>query len=110
MRHGHRIEIDSEAEVAYLHLSDNDVATTVEITPEVNVDLDEMDVAVGIEVLDLSQQIPVDQITKGCHIKTGDQEALKALAESIALARHRKLISAPQGRLTRLANDELSCA
>lgn len=46
-----RIDIDQSADAAYIRLSDKAVARTVELTDDVYVDLDDLGVAVGIEIL-----------------------------------------------------------
>lgn len=56
-----RLEIDHTAGAAYVTLSDAEVVSTVEVTDEVCIDLDAFGVAVGIEILNLAAQIPMDR-------------------------------------------------
>ena len=52
------LEVDQLAEAAYVRFSDADVARTVAFNDEINIDLDEFGVVVGIEVLTLGAEIP----------------------------------------------------
>lgn len=45
------VEIDNDAGVAYLQVAQSSVTRTEEFTPEINVDLDEFGMVVGIESL-----------------------------------------------------------
>lgn len=64
-----RIEMDREADAAYIALSDNEIVRTRQLTEEVNVDLDEFDVVVGIEVLGLKANIPFDRLRE-VHVRS----------------------------------------
>ncbi len=54
------VKLDRDAGAAYLRLSTNDVARTVEFSEDIYVDLDAMGVLVRVELLDLMTSIPVD--------------------------------------------------
>lgn len=47
------VEVDHDAEAAYIALSAAPVARTVEVSPEVLVDLDQAGAVVGVELLTL---------------------------------------------------------
>lgn len=72
-------EIDREADAGYIYFSKNAVASTQEVTPTVLVDLDEFGIVVGIEVLQLSAQIPLDRLERDFHIHSNVQFVFKAL-------------------------------
>lgn len=57
-----RVSLDSEADAAYIALSDAPVDETVELSDSVFVDVDTMGVVVGIEVLGLGTNIPFDKL------------------------------------------------
>jgi uncharacterized protein YuzE len=62
------VEIDEAADVAYLRFGDRPVARTDEFTEAIQVDLDEFDVAVGIELLDLAEDLPIAELVALYHI------------------------------------------
>lgn len=92
------LEVDRDAGAAYLTLSDNEVVSTVEVVPEVQVDLDEFGVAVGVEILDLNMVVPVSKIASQCHVKTDKLGALTALRGTVNSLVMRV---SPQGSATR---------
>jgi uncharacterized protein YuzE len=58
------IEIDHEADLTYLQLSPGPVTRTIEFTPEINVDLDEFGMVVGIESLSSADLFDVSLLTR----------------------------------------------
>lgn len=56
------VSLDKKADAAYVTLSDAPIARTVEVTDRVFVDLDEMAVIVGVEILGLDTEIPFDRL------------------------------------------------
>ena len=62
------MRLDREAGAADLRLSTKSVAHTVEFSEDVYVDLDEMGVVVGVELLDLMTPIPMDDLASKHHI------------------------------------------
>lgn len=91
------LEIDLTANAAYLQLTDEEVARTVEVTPEIQVDLDRLGVATGVEILDLNQPVPVETISKQCHIRS---DQLSALAWLRGTVNDKIVLSAAQGYTT----------
>ena len=75
------LEIDASIGAAYIKLSDNAIATTHEMTASVLVDLDAMNVAVGIEILSLRAPIPVTDLVSRFHIRS---EILQQARTSLA--------------------------
>ncbi|GLZ41219.1 DUF2283 domain-containing protein [Actinokineospora sp. NBRC 105648] len=74
------LEIDQEAGAAYLQFLDSAVTRSVEFSDSIVVDLDEHDVAVGIEVLDLNISVPLDELAAKHHIRT---ESLAVLVQAL---------------------------
>lgn len=63
-----KITYDTGANAVYIELSDRDVARTVDVTDSVLVDLDEFDVAVGIELLDPETIPNLAEIMRHYHV------------------------------------------
>lgn len=64
------IEVDTAVHAAYIQLSDEPVARTVDLNGEILIDLDQYDVAVGIEVLDEGTPLPFDRLVSDFHVRT----------------------------------------
>lgn len=78
-----RLEIDFEANAAYLRVSDLPVSETHQVSPGVLVDLDEFGMAVGIEILDLGLKLSITQIEHDCHIASKDAALLNAILPNV---------------------------
>ncbi|MDQ0094622.1 DUF2283 domain-containing protein [Paeniglutamicibacter psychrophenolicus] len=63
------LEVDTDADAAYIRLSSAPVSKTVEATSDVLIDLDEFNVVVGVEVLTLSAAIPFTQLHEDFHVR-----------------------------------------
>mgnify|MGYP001586948508 CR=1 FL=1 len=58
-----KIEIDKEADAAYIYFKEikaGEVSETISLNKNINVDLDKEGKTLGIEILDVSKQIPKD--------------------------------------------------
>lgn len=102
------IEVDSTAQAVYVNLGvgERGVASTVEVLPNVNVDLDEYDVAVGIEVLTLSLRgIPLSELTTKCHFREEDQALVRKLPDIIEQLAGNASASQPDGEGTPVGGD-----
>jgi uncharacterized protein YuzE len=75
------LQVDAEAGAAYLRLSDNPVARTVEFSDDIYVDLNALDVVVGVELLDLGTAVPLDELERRFHVGS---TALELLMNSIS--------------------------
>lgn len=75
--------VDYEAAAAYISLTDEPVARTIELTDEILVDLDGMDVVVGVEVLDLSEPIPFERLADVCHVHSDTIDALRRIRPNV---------------------------
>ena len=103
------LTIDDEAEAAYLRLGPGPVARTVEFNEAIFVDLDALDVVVGVEVLDLGTTVPLDELVARHHINSA---ALALLKASIRPAHPQSVAAAasPTRRTTSLsAGDSAHC-
>jgi len=77
------IEVDNVAEAAYVRMSSEPVVRTVEHDDAINIDLDRFGVVVGIEVLQLSAQMPFGDLVSRYHVDSAVVELLKQLQPSI---------------------------
>lgn len=78
------VEIDHDADAAYIRLSDESVARSVDVGDDVVVDLDEMNVVVGIEMLDLDADIPYSTLVTDYHVHSDVTDLLRRLRPSIS--------------------------
>jgi uncharacterized protein YuzE len=79
-----RVEVDHNADAAYIALLDSPVAETVEVAEHVLVDLDEYRMVVGIEVLKLTARIPFDDLNSRFHVRSELVEMLRKIQPSIS--------------------------
>lgn len=91
-----KLEIDLDAEAAYLRLSDEKIVSTRDVTDAVLVDLDQMNMVVGIEILDLDSAIPFTVLTDKFHVHSEQMIALRQLGRA---PRSFVLNAKPQGTL-----------
>lgn len=78
------IEVDLNADAAYIYLSDKRaIAETAAVSSTVNVDLDQFGVAVGIEVLGLRTEIPWAKLVRDCHVHSSVEATVRLIAPSV---------------------------
>jgi len=77
------ITIDRLDDVAYITMSDKRVVRTVELQPDVLVDLDEMNVVVGVEVLSLDAVMPFQRLIDEFHVHSGVVDLLRLVRPSV---------------------------
>ena len=75
--------VDVESDVAYLKLSENEIVETCEVAPGVLVDLDEMRVVVGVEVLALDLTIPRQELIADFHMLSQDVAAFDSIRPNV---------------------------
>jgi uncharacterized protein YuzE len=80
------VSVDIEANAAYIAMSREPVATTKQVTDEVLVDLDAMNVVVGVEVLRIDAIIPFQRLIDEFHVHSTDVEMLRLLRPSVGAA------------------------
>jgi len=78
------VHIDHEADAAYIQLSKEKVVRTVEVTDSVLIDLDEYNIAVGIEVLELSAELPFTRLHTEYHVHSDVVDILRLIRPSVA--------------------------
>lgn len=78
-----KLSVDRNDSLAYITLSDKIVDTTVDHDGRVIVDLDDMGVAVGVELLDLDAVIPFDALTTNYHVESNVIELLRRIQPTI---------------------------
>lgn len=78
-----KLSVDQTDSLAYITLSDHVVDSTVEHDDCVIVDLDDMGVAVGVELLDLDAVIPFDALTTRYHVKSDVVGLLRLIQPTI---------------------------
>lgn len=78
------VEVDHVAEAAYVRFNDAEVARTVAFNEEINIDLDQFGVVVGIEVLTLGAEIPFSALITEYHVESKKVELLRLLRPSVA--------------------------
>ncbi|MCW2738858.1 DUF2283 domain-containing protein [Nocardioides sp.] len=78
------VEIDHDADAAYIRLSAEPVVRSVAVGEEVVVDLDAMSVVVGIEMLSLDADIPYSVLVKDYHVRSEVTALLRRLRPSIS--------------------------
>lgn len=59
---------DDVVNAGYIYFSHNEVAHTEKLAESVYVDLDKFGVVVGVEVLNLLAEIPLDELSKKYHV------------------------------------------
>ena len=79
-----RLEVDAVADAAYIRLSSSPVARTFEPTSQVLIDLDELNVVVGVEVLSLSAAIPFTQLHEVFHLRSEVVTGLRQIRPTVA--------------------------
>jgi len=78
-----KLAVDRDAEVAYITLSSEPIVRSVEHDDCVIVDLDNMNVAVGVELLDLDAKIPFEELTTSYHVKSDVIDILRLIQPTI---------------------------
>ncbi len=80
------IEIDPAADAAYVALGESQVTRTVEFSPAIAVDLDSLDVVVGIELLTLAAGVTAAEaveLGRQFHVPTVFEVALPMAFEAV---------------------------
>lgn len=78
------VQVDRDADAAYIQLFDGAVVRSVAVGDDVVVDLDEMNVVVGVEMLHLNAEIPYSELVSQYHVHSDVTELLRRLRPSIS--------------------------
>lgn len=78
-----KLNVDPKHDVAYLTLSEEDPVATVEHSDDILVDLDALNMVVGIEFLSMGTGIPLTDLVTRFHIPTEVVAAINMLLPSI---------------------------
>lgn len=79
-----KVEIDLDADAAYIELAPGTVVDTRAVNDQVNVDLDEHGVVLGIETLRVNAEIPFFDLETRFHVRSEVIEALRRIRPSPA--------------------------
>jgi uncharacterized protein YuzE len=80
------LSVDTNVGAAYIKLTDEPIVETVEVNPDVQVDIDSMGAVVGVEILNLATDIPADELVARFHFRESDHAlALSQLRRSAAV-------------------------
>jgi uncharacterized protein YuzE len=77
------LTVDFAADAAYLALPDHEVVETCEVSPGVLVDLDDLRMVVGVEVLALDAFIPRERLITDYHMRSEDVSILDQVRPSV---------------------------
>jgi uncharacterized protein YuzE len=78
------VKVDSALNAAYIRLSENPVARTIEHNDLILVDVDELGVAVGIEVLDEGAALPFSELVSDYHVHSDVVDLLRLIRPDVA--------------------------
>lgn len=78
------ITVDTALNTAYIKLSDEPIARTVEFDELILVDVDQYDVAVGIELLDEGVALPFQELVTDFHVHTRVVELLRLIRPDVS--------------------------
>jgi uncharacterized protein YuzE len=95
--------VDHGADAAYLQLGQEEIIETCEVSPGVLVDLNDMRIVVGVEVLTLDAYIPREKLIRDFHMRAEDLEVLDSIRPSVTTFVQRQSapigVASPQGVL-----------
>lgn len=77
------MKVDLTADAAYIRFTSGVVVRSVEVSDEVLVDLDEFNMAVGVEVLDLGAEIPFRALVTDFHVPQDAVELLRRIRPTV---------------------------
>lgn len=90
MMPGHvTLSVDTSIGAAYIQFADTRVAETIEETPDIQVDVDATGTVVGVEVLNLTADLPVESLTRKYHFASYEAElALSQVKPTLQAVMH----------------------
>ncbi|MEI9906670.1 MAG: DUF2283 domain-containing protein [Actinomycetota bacterium] len=78
------LSIDQSANSAYIRLLNEVVKYSRTIGDDIVIDLNSMNIVIGIEILDLEAEIPFTELTTEFHVHSNTVELLRKLRPSIS--------------------------
>lgn len=81
-----QVTVDLDADAAYILMTNRRVAESRVLGDGTVVDLDDMGIVVGVEVLALDARIPFQRLIEEFHVHTDDVEYLRLLQPTISYA------------------------
>jgi len=78
-----KLTIDTDADAAYVSMSERVVTQSLELGGGIIVDFDDMYVVVGIEILGLDTQIPLQRLIDDFYVHSDDVAILRSIQSSI---------------------------
>lgn len=78
-----KVTVDSTVDAAYIQLSDEAVVRTVKLESAIAVDLDAMNVVVGIEVLNIDTDLPFQRLKDEFHVHSSVVDLLQKLRPTL---------------------------
>ena len=76
------LSVDVNLGAAYIELTDEPIVETVEVTPSVQVDIDKSGTVVGVELLSLTADLPIEVMDRMFNFRAG-AEMLSSIWPSI---------------------------
>ncbi|MGO9382180.1 MAG: DUF2283 domain-containing protein [Mycobacterium sp.] len=80
------LSIDTNVDAAYIELTDEPIVKTIEVTPNVQVDIDATGTVVGVELLSLTAELPIDALDRFVFPPSTDAQGLSRVWPSISYA------------------------
>ena len=81
-----KVMVDHTVDAAYIELSGEAVVRTVKLESAIMVDLDAMNVVVGIEVLNIDAELPLQRLKDEFHVHSNVVDLLQKLRPSLRFA------------------------
>ena len=78
------LTIDQSANSAYIRLLNKPVKSSKVVNDDIIIDLDDMNLVIGIEILDLEAEIPFTELMSEFHVHSSTVELLRRLRPSIS--------------------------
>lgn len=91
-----KVTVDNTVDAAYIELSNETVVRTVKLESAIMVDLDAMNVVVGIEVLNVDAELPLQRLKDEFHVHSNVVDLLERLRPSLRNAL-RRMQQQPEG-------------
>ncbi|MEJ1087003.1 DUF2283 domain-containing protein [Microbacterium sp. Mu-80] len=77
------VTIDNDADAAYISMTNRSIAHSHELGGGIIVDVDDMRVVVGIEILGLETKIPFQRLVDEFHVHSDDIDILRTIQPTI---------------------------